>query len=255
MRNCRNKQSPSPFCSNQRALHKKAISFASFMRYLPSLDNTFYAQVNSGHPARGNRSQPMVGLRDLFLGDPDISLAIYTKVTKGTGPVRRLGKIEHGTSGSFLNMFCKPSFRSLQSALYLSLFNPLRLAHNFVVHSLGTLSRFPVQPSHFRCPHIIQLAARATQKRVMEVCRRNSLRKPHRIIIYGKVNYSNRDAYVLKNDEVFLGQDHGIPLSNICVQLHMFHTLQPNHSHYTEHSGHWTSQECTIGRRCWFDKP
>ena len=42
-------------------------------------------------PAKGSSLRP-------FLGDPDISLAIHTKGTKGTGPVRRLGKIEHGTS-------------------------------------------------------------------------------------------------------------------------------------------------------------
>ena len=79
---------------------KRQYLLPPFMRYLPSLDKTFYAQVNSGHPARGNKSQPMVDLRDLFPGDPDISLAIYTNGTKGTGPARRLGKIEHGTSRS-----------------------------------------------------------------------------------------------------------------------------------------------------------
>ena len=32
-----------------------------------------------------------------FFGDSEMPLVNYTKVTKGTGPVRRLGKIEHGT--------------------------------------------------------------------------------------------------------------------------------------------------------------
>ena len=39
-----------------------------------------------------------------FFGDSEMPLVIYTKVTKGTGPVRRLGKIEHGTSG--IIVFC-----------------------------------------------------------------------------------------------------------------------------------------------------
>ena len=33
-----------------------------------------------------------------FFSDSEMPLVISTKVTKGTGPVRRLGKIEHGTS-------------------------------------------------------------------------------------------------------------------------------------------------------------
>ena len=38
-------------------------------------------------PANGRAARPFTV----------VPLAIYTKVTKGTGPVRRLGKIEHGT--------------------------------------------------------------------------------------------------------------------------------------------------------------
>ena len=79
---------------------KKAITLAAFYMILTfSWYNSLFTHElwtpceGKEVPANGSSLRP-------FLGDPDISLAIHTKVTKGTGPVRRLGKIEHGT-------FCK----------------------------------------------------------------------------------------------------------------------------------------------------